>query len=213
VKVVELWQTGERWTFVRLREALADLGYQPRHVLHVGAHLGQEVPHYFAAGIHRVTLVEPTPASVDYLRSHALGAVVLPVACGTTPGRAAMLSMGGDGCHNTLRAVVGEGEGVHQPVGSVLVEVVTVASIQADADMLVVDTQGTEVDVLASADLDPLGLVVVETQRTGHAEAAHLDDVTAHMAARGWEPVLMWDHEPDDSVYYGYADVFYRRRP
>lgn len=62
MRVVDLHAAGYAWTFGLLADALAELGLRPRHVLHVGAHLGQEVPHYRAAGIKRIRLVEPTPA-------------------------------------------------------------------------------------------------------------------------------------------------------
>lgn len=208
--VVDLAGTSRAWNFGGLKDALGLLGIQPTHVLHVGAHLGQELRHYRAAGIKRVTLVEPTPASAAALRAMAYpGVTVLEVACGNREARVRLNLCGGDGAWNTTREP--GGDEVHGADGSVLVDMIPVRSIQDEVDMLVVDAQGTEVDVLASADLDGVKLVVVETQSTGHPDAASFDDVTAHMASRGFTPALLWNHEFPGSPYHGFADVFYVR--
>lgn len=210
MRTVDLSRTADRWTFARFGEACSDLGVNPRHVLHVGGHRGQEYVHYRTAGVDRVTYMEPTPGSADYLRRTHPDATVIEAAAGRESGVAILLLRGGDGCWNTLSPSAGTVE--HAGAGgAVEVKVVTIAEVQGDADVLVVDTQGTEVDALAGADLSRVALVVVETA-TGHPEAAHIDDVNAHMAERGWEPVLAWNHERS-GPYLGFADVFYLRRP
>lgn len=206
MRVVDLHAAGYAWTFGLLADALAELGLRPRHVLHVGAHLGQEVPHYRAAGIKRIRLVEPTPANAAHLRATFPDVTVHEVACGPEPGQATLSLCGGDGAWNTLR-----------PGGddSVTVNVVAVRDLQMDADMLVVDTQGTELDALASADLDAdaLRLVVVETNVARNPDAALLADATAFMREHGWQPGLMWSHDRPRDKAVGFRDVFYVRVP
>src|SRR5690606_20881805 len=51
-----------------LKQLLADLGVEPAGIVHVGAHRGQEVPDYRAAGFGRITLVEPEPRLAERLR-------------------------------------------------------------------------------------------------------------------------------------------------
>lgn len=209
MKVIDLAGTGDAWTFRRLPAALAELKMKPAHVIHVGAHLGQEVQHYRAAGIDRITLVEPLPANAELLRTTFPDATVLEVACGAARGKAPLRLMGGDGCWNTL--IPGTPE-LHDGAGGTIdVPVVTLDEIQGDADMAVIDAQGLEVAVLSATDLGRLQLVVVETQSSGHPEAAHLDDVTAHLAPKGWVPALMWSHERPTAPYATFADVFFVR--
>lgn len=203
MKTVRLARTGQAWTFAQLPKALTYLGVWPDSVLHVGGHLGQEVQHYRAANIGTIVLVEPTPDNAEYLRSAFPDVTVIEAAAGSEPGEAQLHIGAGDGCWNTLRDTDGP---------AVTVKVVTVAEIQGDADMLVVDTQGTELDVLASADLDPLVLVVVEAQTRGLPDAAPLDDVTAYMRSLGWDLGLVWNHDRrGDPHARGYVDAFYVR--
>lgn len=211
MRVIDLSRGPDAWTFARFGQACRDLGVTPRHVLHVGGHLGQEYRHYRAAGA-QVTYMEPTPANAQFLRASFPDATVIEAAAGGQAGMATLKLCGGDGCWNTVRAAIGTGDGVHQSDGSVDVAVVRIADVQADANVLVVDTQGTEIDALAGADLSRVDLVIVETQASGHPEAAHIDDVNAHMAARGWTPVLAWNHERPSRPHHTFADVFYQSR-
>jgi hypothetical protein len=212
MRTVDLSSTPDAWTFARFDEACRDLGVSPVHVLHVGGHLGQEVGHYRAAGVKRITYMEPTPANAAHLRQLGDDVTVIEAAAGPLAGFGELSLCGGDGAWNTIRPVIGSGDGVHRAVnGGLPVRVVPVRDVQGDADVLVVDTQGTEVEALGSAALAGTGvrLVIVETQSTGHPEAAHLRDVNDHMAARGWAPALAWSHERYGRPHYSFADVFY----
>lgn len=204
--------TPDAWSFARFPQACADLGVKPRHVLHVGGHLGQELPYYRAAGATRITYMEPTPENAAHLRQLGDDVTVIEAAAGQSAvGSAVLVRCGGDGAWNTLREDIGEGDGVHGADGGVMVRVVPIADVQTDADVLVVDTQGTEVEALATAELaaSDVQLVIVETQSSGHPEAAHLSDVNDHMLARGWTPRLMWNHERPGRPHHTFADVFY----
>lgn len=226
MRTLHLEGTPHAWTFARFADACRDLGVKPRHVLHIGGHLGQEVEHYRAAGVERITYMEPTPENAEALRQLGADVTVIEAAAGAEWGTVALKACGGDGAWNTLRTEIGEGAGVHGVEAAVIVDVIPVRELQMQTlpagdppfDVLVVDTQGTEVEVLGSADLTApaLQLVIVETQATGHPEAAHVADVSAHMAARGWTPVLAWNHEYADRPHATFADVFYlpaRERP
>lgn len=205
-----LSQTGDQWTFHRLPKVLSELGIQPRHVIHVGANLGQEVPDYRAAGIEQITLVEPDPDTAIKLRQAYPDLPVLEVACGTTPGDGLLRRAENADVWSTL-ATSPMPHGM-QVTDETPVMVVTVAQIQGDADMAVIDTQGTELDALASADLGRLKLVVVETHDSGdpEAHAGNFPDVVAYMAEQGWAPVYQWLHEKQGSDWFAtYADTFF----
>jgi FkbM family methyltransferase len=226
VRVIHLEGTRYAWGFELFGQTCYDLGVKPRHVLHVGGHLGQELPHYRAAGVEHVTYVEPTPDNAARLRrlgddAHGLDVTVIEAAAGAVAGYGALLECGGDGAWNTMRSFIGTGEGVHDVINRQTVRMITVRDLQMLAahdgelpyDVLVVDTQGTEVEVLGAADLGApaLRLVIVETQSSGHPEAAHVADVNEVMAAAGWEPVVAWNHERAGAPHETFADVLYVR--
>lgn len=215
MRIEHLEGTPDAWTFRRFGQACEALGVKPVHVLHVGGHLGQEVEHYRATGVERITYMEPTPECAAHLRTLGSDVHVIEAAAGARKSARQLAVCGGDGAWNTLRDKIGEGAGVHDEVDSIEVDVVRVRNVQAQIrgiDVLVVDTQGTEVEVLRSAALcpcQPLQLVIVETQTTGHPEAAHRYEVNRYMATQGWEPRLLWNHEYEDRPHATFADVFY----
>jgi FkbM family methyltransferase len=212
VRVVELAGTGDSWSFRQLPQALAELGLAPKHVIHVGANLGQEVADYRRAGIERITLVEPDPDAAAALRAAYPDLPVLEVACATTAGSAMLRRADDASVWSTLATTaLPHGKAV---TSEVPVQVVTVADIQGDADMLVVDTQGTELDALMSADLTRLTLVVIETQNINSAQhAGYYPDVAAYMAGHGWVPALQWLHEAQHQYFASFADTFFVAAP
>lgn len=212
MKIVELAGTGDSWSFRQLPKALSEVGLAPRHVLHVGANLGQEVVDYRRAGIEAITLVEPDPDAAAALRAAYPDLTVLEVACATTPGSAMLRRADDASVWSTLATTdLPHGKTV---TSEVPVQVVTVADIQGDADMLVIDTQGTELDALMSADLTRLDLVVIETQNVDPlAHAGFFPDVAAHMAAQGWIPALQWLHEAQHQYFASFADTFFVAAP
>lgn len=212
MKVVELAGTGDSWSFRQLPKALADLGMTPKHVIHVGANLGQEVVDYRRAGIEAITLVEPDPDAAAALRAAYPDLAVLEVACATETGTAMLRRADDASVWSTLATTaLPHGKAV---TSEVPVEVVTVADIQGDADMLVIDTQGTELDALRSADLTRLSLVVVETQNIDPLQhAGFFPDVEAYMAGQGWIPALQWLHEAQHQYFASFADTFFVAAP
>lgn len=212
MRIVHLEGTLDAWTFRRFARDCADLGVKPVHVLHVGGHLGQEIEHYRAAGAERITYMEPTPELAMRLRELGDDVTVYQAAAGDPREDGATVPLflcGGDGAWNTLRRDIGSGAGVHRATGWIDVDVLPIRAVQGDANVLVVDTQGTEIEALRTAQLTGLDLVIVETQASGHPEAAHVRDVDEHMRARGWAPVLAWNHERPGRPHHTFADVFY----
>jgi FkbM family methyltransferase len=212
VKVVHLSGTGDAWTFHRLPEA-PELDIHPRHVIHVGANLGQEVPDYRAAGIGTITLVEPDPETAMHLRETYPELPVLQIACGTDFGTGRLRRAVDAGVWSTLAtSPMPHGMAVTSEVD---VDVVPLAECQGDADMAVIDTQGTELDALRSADLSRLALVVIETHDSGdpNAHAGSFPEVCQYMDKQGWAPVLQWLHEEQGSAWFAtYADTFFAPR-
>lgn len=218
MRVELLSGTGDQWTFRRLPAVLRELDVTPRHVIHVGANLGQEVPDYARAGIRRIDLVEPDPDTaarlrgiVDKLPRDLYPDVrVLKIACGPVAGAGTLRRSDGADVWSTLAvSPLPHGRAV---TSEVIVPVVPLSEVQADADMAVIDTQGTELEVLRSADLSRLELVVIETHGTDDpgAHAAPFDATVDHMATQGWAPVWQWMHERQTSRWFAtYADTFF----
>ncbi|MEU3281781.1 FkbM family methyltransferase [Streptomyces antibioticus] len=183
--------------FEALPSLLAGLGLDVQHVLHVGAHLGEEVPFYRQAGIGAFTLVEPSPFAAGRLRESFPEATVVEAACGARPGRGT-LSV------NVIRtsSSLAEPHPGDRILSTVAVDVTTVAEIAPpDADMLVVDAQGLELDVLKGAGdrLAGFDLVVCETCTVpDRTMAAPHDEVVAFMAAAGFVVVAVWERDYQD---------------
>lgn len=205
--VEDLAGTPDAWTFNRLPAALAELDVPARHVIHVGAHLGEEVPAYRAAGFEGITLVEPDPDTCVQLRAAYPDLVVLRLACGMGWGLASL--------RRSKYSIFNSLQQPRKQVGEVFVQIRPLAAVQGDANVAVIDTQGTELDVLRSADLSTLDLVVVETQgndlpvRGAPPSAASWSAVAGYMEERGWVPRVQWRHEDQDGRYATYCDTLF----
>lgn len=175
----------------------------PVGVIHVGAHRGEEVPTYTRCGFAKITLVEADPDLAQALTiAHAddPDITVLALACADEP----------EGKATFVRHAPSTSSGLRQVEGLEVQAVMAVPcaplrDIQGGHNVAVIDTQGTELDVLASADLRMLDVVIVETTRNpAPRQAASWAGVNRHMAAAGWEHVDDWPHENGgwiDSVY------------
>lgn len=179
---------GERYTFKRLPGVLARLGIAHRGVIHVGAHLGEEVPVYDECGFDRVILVEPDLLRVDAIRNLYGTVEVVHAACADAEG-VAQLWRGPRTYHDSLLQSAGGDRG---PV----VRTAPLSALQEDCNVAVIDTQGTELDVLRTADLARLDLVVIETIRPPHQlPAADRAAVGEFFDEHGWAVVEEWQHD------------------
>lgn len=137
--------------FRRLPAFLDQYGIERRGVLHVGGHKGEEGEVYRACGFESITWIEPNPDT-----EIAVGDV-LRVAIGTQPGRRALHVTESTKASSLLEPLDRDSEPVTVPV-------MRLDSIDTDANVLVVDVQGAELDVLRSDDLSRFDMVVVETR-------------------------------------------------
>ena len=194
----------QAWTFDLLPDALAELGIEAKSILHVGAHQGEEVPIYQKCGFEQITLVEPDPVNAASLRDKYPSAQVTEAAVADTVGRTTFYR-----AFNTVYSGLKPDAG--QPTAeSFDVDTVPLSTIQADypANVLVVDTQGTELEVLGTADFTGVDLVIVETQELSRAMyAAYWPDAVEAMGKVGFIPAIRWEHEQH------FADTLFTRAP
>lgn len=191
MKVIYDW----RWSLRLIGDALEELRIRPDGVIHIGAHLGQEVPLYLGCGFGRITLVEPDPESCSamaaqpWIEDPRIG--IVNFACGPA-GRATFHRMP-DGAFSGLAADQRMTE-----TASFDVKVIPVSQVQRQAagNVLVVDTQGTEIEALRTADLSTVDLVIVETQtdRRG-SPGAYWPDLMAWCREVGWTPRIQWKRD------------------
>lgn len=190
------------WTFDLLPEALAELGIDAKAVLHVGAHRGEEVRVYRKCGFGSIVLVEPDPGDVEFLLAEFPDVAVVEQACGAREGVATLHRAG------VFAGLAADPN--HPASDTVSVSVGPLREVQADhpANVLVVDTQGTELEVLASADLSGVDLVIVETQAVARGlYAAFWPDAVEALSAAGFVPAIRWEHQRH------FADTLFVRTP
>lgn len=168
---------------------MADRGIEPRGVVHVGGHRGEELPVYRRLGFARIVLVEPNPTLAAMLREIP-DVDVVEAACGAYTGRTDL--------HITENSKLSS---IYRPISrpiarTVPVRVVRLAHvIDHRVNVAVVDAQGAELDVAAGAPLDRLDLLVMETRvRAKYAGAPLHDDAVGWMARAGWAVAAQWSH-------------------
>lgn len=176
-----------------IRERLADIigRHAPQHLVHVGAHEGEEVLGYLVGGVPRVTLVEPHPALAERLRrryANERRVTVVEAACSDAPGEVTLYVP----ARTNMATVHAEmaGATAHQ------VAAVRLDEVAPDADAAVIDVQGHELAVLAAAPWSFLHLVIVETCTVDDPlMSARHDEVEAVMTARGFRQVAVFPRD------------------
>lgn len=142
---------------IRDRIAAVIAPHQPAWLAHVGAHDGEEVGGYLAAGIPRITLVEPNPDLAGRLRRRYRGdrrVTVVEAACTAAGSGTVDLHVPDRTNMASLRPLDG--------ARTVQVPAVRLDVICPHADAVVVDVQGAELEVLAAAPWRSLRVLVVE---------------------------------------------------
>lgn len=172
---------------------LERLGWTPQHLVHVGAHLGEEVPFYREAGIPRITLVEPIPSLAARLHREHPDAIVHQCACGSVPGREQLHIMA-----RTNLSTLATPQDVDKVADTIAVDVRRLDDLAPDADAAVVDAQGRELDVLSAAPWASLRMVIVETCTVDDPTmASPYGETSAAMAEHGFFEADRWVRDYD----------------
>lgn len=183
---------------------MAEHRIDARGVLHIGAHLGEEVPVYRECGFTHVTLVEPDAGIAMQLQGSYPDIEVLALAVSSgIPGMRPWDKKANS--HQSRLAL--PGRGVNSTYMDSWVYATTLDVIHGkapiDTNVLVVDTSGSELDVLFSGVLYGFDLIVVETDDAG-VHAAPTSAVRSYLAAHQFKHVQRWthgDHSYGDEAY------------
>ncbi len=202
---------------VEIRTALAALltQYEIKALCHVGAHDGEEVDHYLAAGVQRITLVEPIPHLAAKLRARFPAVEVVQAACSDRSGLATLHIPART---NMATLVEAAGQTIEVPL-------VRLDEVCPDADCAVIDVQGHEMQVLAAAPWESLRLLMVETLHgtDDPTISPPYGEVVEFMAGRGFAEVARFPRDFDWIQAWAYGrktstgaevrDVVFARRP
>jgi FkbM family methyltransferase len=191
---------------------LSELRVPAEGVVQVGAHTGQEVAALTRCGFRRMVLIEPNPEHIgaldQELSRHHAGAGLPPPPDGRPPREIVLAAAGREHGRATLYVTEYDQQASPLPplppmsvVRQENIAVVPVRDVQHGCNVLVVDAQGTELDVLAGADLRRLQLAVVEgSAGARYSGGSTLKSIADYMRARGWRPVARWAHANPDVV-------------
>lgn len=180
-----------------LRDLMAEHGIPAKGVVHVGAHLGQEVPLYRSIGFNEIILIEANPHLADrlreiYPREQWLEVFIRNLACASSPGTRTL--------HITEQDKLSS---IYKPLTRRIVETVEIATeplsdlIHNDINVAVIDVQGAELEVVSGAPLDTLDVIVLEThRRSKYAGAPGTDEALQSMKSLGWTDAAHWFHDP-----------------
>lgn len=193
------------WDFRLLPDSLQRLGVEPHGIIHVGAHWGEEVPVYLECGFQSITLVEPDPKSCDKMKQQSWYnpdyIAVVNVAIAAEVGTADFYQLNeGNGIWDGLK--LNTKHGTLAAVTNIPTAPLSVIQRTHPANVLVIDTQGTEIEALGSADQFGVDLVIIETQNvSADSYAAYWPDLIKFATDNNWEPALIWDRRQ------GYTDT------
>ncbi|MCI3240289.1 FkbM family methyltransferase [Streptomyces spinosisporus] len=186
---------------------LKRLGWAPQHLVHVGAHLGEEMPFYREAGIPRITLVEPIPWLAEQLHREHPDVVVHQCACGPANAWTRLHIMA-----RTNLSTLAPPQDIDKVAQTIDVDVRRLDEVAPDADAAVIDAQGLELDVLYAAPWDSLRLVVVETCTVDDPTmASPYAETVAFMAGHGFAEVDRWVRDYDWVSKWGRGPGLARR--
>lgn len=176
-------------------------GIEARTVLHIGGHDGEETPIYQAMHAKKIVYVEPdvSPALQDQLRFPEIEIVGCAVGTGNA-------TRGWVRMPNTHQSHLAAEDGTFDPRRYVQVTPLGfISNDHLDANILVVDTSGNELDVLKSGPLEQYDAIIVETDDSG-VHASRTEDVRTYMYGQGRTCVQRWTHGG-----HSYGDEVYVR--
>lgn len=180
--------------FIDFPHLVEKLRIEPTHIIHVGAHRGEEVEFYKAANAGHITLVEPIPELAEVLRDRYeedATVTVIESACGPAAATARLNIMQ----KTNLSTLVDpqSSDLLHRIIN---VNVVRLDSIQGDANVAVIDAQGLELGVLGAADLTKFDLVIAECcTKDDPTIAVGYDDMVEFMDLHGFREANKWSRD------------------
>jgi FkbM family methyltransferase len=180
--------------FVDFPSLVTNLHVTPTHIIHVGAHRGEEVEFYKQANAGHITLVEPIPELAELLRDRYEEDATITVvenACGPAATTATLNIM-----QKTNLSTLHTPDKADRLDRIIQVNVVRLDSIQGDANVAVIDAQGLELDVLGAADLTKFDLIITECcTRDDPTISAGYDATVEFMDANGFREVNKWSRD------------------
>lgn len=190
----------QAWTFARLPILVRELALPTQAVVHIGAHHGEEVGIYRACGYQRIALVEPDPDQVAILTERfGVSDDVTIHAVAAVPGGPPTVTLYRS--ERTVHSSLLTGDGA-----SISVPARLMPDLQGEANLLVLDAQGLELELLRATSLSrpELACVIVETTRRPGDTAGNYQAVCDYMAEWGYLGVEEWVHDQSgytDSVF------------
>jgi len=200
-----LWQDVVQLPFTREQIQLL-CNFQPHGVIHVGAHLGQEVPLYRSWRLPSIHLIEPQPLACAELQrrfgrsrdvriyqsaavSRSTGFLPMYAELPESPNLSASASLLKPASHLTDYPHV-----KLSSVPSFEVPAVTLDSLAiADADLMVIDTQGSELEVLKGG-LETLShikwLIVEYWQNEAYENVPREEQIVSFLNEHGFRPLM-----------------------
>lgn len=181
--------------FENFRTLIANTQVNVRHIIHVGAHQGQEVTFYRGLRTKHITLVEPIPEWARFLKREYLDLDVVQGACSDQPGEGKLHVL-----NPTLASTLVDPGPKEQVDKVVTVPVFTLEDLAQDyrvpPNIAVIDVQGKELDVLKGAKLEDLDMIVVETCTVPDPViASNYDDVVDFLEDRGFAEHIFWSRD------------------
>lgn len=189
---------------------LSDNNVEARGVCHVGAHEGQEVPLYQELGFQSIYLVEADPdLSRDLMNRYQYtnGITVLPTAAGNESQRGCieLYRVLRDSQYNSTLAPIDLG--AIQKIEVPITPLRDLVPRNGSVNVLVVDVQGSELDVIKGADLRGVELMVVEVgTRLKYEGQPMRPAIQEYMESIGWRQVFVWPHGPK-AIWFDIAYV------
>lgn len=168
--------------------------YKPKNILHIGGHFGEEGVEYLEMGAG-FTFVEPVPEFAEKIRGK--GYNCLELAVGTTDGDFYV----DRGLSSFLKP------NYERNIDRVIkVKAVPLSEIEKDFDTLVIDTEGTHLDVLKSGTLDYAKTIVCELRKKelfiGEALQAEVEDYLLAKGFKKTEEHPLFDDPEAFDVYF-----------
>jgi hypothetical protein len=156
----------------------------PKHnnVLHIGGHLGREAEYY-----NDVTFVEPIPKYANYLREQGYK-VIEGAVCGSE-----LFLTAYDQASSVLEPTQ------HKVVGSIIVQSYTLADINDKTfDLLVIDAQGSELNILKSGPLNFKHIIVEASKKPRYRDAASKVEIENFLQTVGYKKIQEFQHSKFD---------------